>query len=45
MEITNACGIVNPSGAVSALRLNGIPIEKKKFVGLNGKLITRWRIK
>jgi hypothetical protein len=44
MDLTHLCGIVNPAGAVSALRLNGIPIVKKYFAARSGKLVAHWRI-
>jgi hypothetical protein len=44
MELIHLCGVVNPAESVSALRLNGILVEKKNFIGRDGKRIVRWRV-
>lgn len=44
-EIFAATFIPNPAGAVSDLRKNGIPVEKKWFIGRDGKKLVRWRVK
>lgn len=44
MDLVRLAGIPNPAEAISALRLNGVPIEKRDVLAKDGRKRCEWRI-
>ena len=44
MDLVRLAGIPNPSEAISALRLNGVPIKKRNRTTKDGRRFAEWAI-
>ena len=44
MDLVQLAGIPNPGEAISALRANGVKIEKRYFVSETGARFCKWKI-